>query len=110
MRYNLLKEKHNGGLNGYFGHDKTFAQLRNSYYWSSMREEVKKFVNKCIICQYAKGRQKNTCLYHPLPFPERLWDAINIDFVLELPRTQKGSDSIFFVVERLSKMTHFIPC
>jgi hypothetical protein len=46
MRDNLLKEKHNGGLDGHFGHDKTFAQLRNLYYWSSMREEVKKFVKK----------------------------------------------------------------
>jgi hypothetical protein len=110
MRDNLLKEKHNGGLDGHFGHDKTFVQLRNLYYWSSMREEVKIFVNKCRICQYEKGRQKNTCLYQPLPIPKRLWDAINMDFVLELPRTKKGSDSIFFVVDRLSKMTHFIPC
>jgi hypothetical protein len=38
MRDNLLKEKHNGGLVGHFGHDKTFAQLINSYYWPSMRE------------------------------------------------------------------------
>jgi hypothetical protein len=110
MRANLLKEKHNGGLDGHFGHDKTFSQLRNSYYWLSMREEVNFFLNKCIICQYEKGRQKNTGLYHPLPIPERLWDAINMDFVLGFPRTQKGSDSIFVVVEIFSKMAHFIPC
>jgi hypothetical protein len=95
MRDNLLKEKHSGGLAGHFGHDKTFAQLRNLYYWPSMREDVKKFVNKCIIFQYAKGRQKNTSLYQPLPIPERSWDVINMDFVLGLPRTKKGSDSIF---------------
>jgi hypothetical protein len=69
MRDNLLKEKHSGGLAGHFGHDKTFAQLSNSYYWSSMREEVKRFVKKCRICQYAKGRQQNTGLYQPLPIP-----------------------------------------
>jgi hypothetical protein len=73
--------------------------MRNSYYWPSMREEVKKFVNKCKICQYAKGRQQNTGLYQPLPIPERSWDAISMDFVLGLPRTQKESDSIFFVVD-----------
>jgi hypothetical protein len=50
MRDNLLKEKHSGGLAGHFVHDKTFAQLRNSYYCSSMREEVKKFMNKCRFC------------------------------------------------------------
>jgi hypothetical protein len=56
MRDNQLKEKHSGGLAGHFGHDKTFAQLRNLYYWLSMREEVKKLMNKCRFCQYAKGR------------------------------------------------------
>jgi hypothetical protein len=110
MRDNFLKEKHDGGLAGHFGHDKTFAQLRNSYYWSSMRKEVRTFVKKCKICQYAKGRQQNTSWYQPLPIPERPLDAINMDFVLGFPRTQKGRDSIFFVVEIFSKMTHFIPC
>jgi hypothetical protein len=69
MRDNLLKEKHIGGLARHLGHEKTFAQLSNSYYWPSMREEVKKIVNKCRICQYAKGRQQNNGLYQPLPIP-----------------------------------------
>jgi hypothetical protein len=46
MRDNLLKEKHSGGLTGHFGHDKTFVQLRSSYYWTGMRTDVIKFVNR----------------------------------------------------------------
>jgi hypothetical protein len=49
MRDNLLQEKHIGGLAGHFGQDKTYAQLSSFYYWLGMREDVKKFVEKCRI-------------------------------------------------------------
>jgi hypothetical protein len=75
-----------------------------------MREEVNKFVNKCKIFQYAKGKRQNTGLYQPFPIPDRPWDAISMDFMLGFPRTQRGSDSIFFVGDRFSKMAHFITC
>ena len=55
MRDSLLQEKHGGGLDGHFGQDKTYAQLRSFYYWPGMRADVKKYVEKCRVCQYAKG-------------------------------------------------------
>jgi hypothetical protein len=110
MRENLLKEKHSGGLDGHFGHDKTFSKLNGSYFWPGMRTDVKKFVDRCSICHHTKGKRQNTGLYHPLPIPARLWDIVSMDFILGLPRMKRGCDSIFVVVDRFSKMVHFIPC
>jgi hypothetical protein len=110
MRENLLKEKHSGGLVGHFDHDKMFSKLNGSYFWPGMRTYVKRFVDRCRICQHTKGKRQNMGLYQPLPIPERLWDAVSMDFILGLPRTQRGFDSIFVVVDKFSKMVHFIPC
>jgi hypothetical protein len=57
MRENLLKEKHSGGLVRHFGHDKTFTNMNESYFWPRMRADVKRFVDRCRICQHSKGRK-----------------------------------------------------
>jgi hypothetical protein len=110
MRENLVKEKHSRGLASHFGHDKTFAKLSESYFWPGMRVDIKNFVDRCQICQHSKGESRNAGFYHPLPIPERLWEAIRMDFVLVFLSTQRGVDSIFVVVDRFSNMAHFIPC
>jgi hypothetical protein len=66
MRENILKEKHSGGLDGHFGHEKTFVQLKILYFWPGMRIDVKKSIKKCRIFQHAKGKRQNTRLYQPL--------------------------------------------
>nr|GEV29701.1 hypothetical protein [Tanacetum cinerariifolium] len=70
-----------------------------SYFWPIMRKEMDLYVNRCRICQASKGTTTNVGLYMPLPVPVQPWVDISIDFMLGLPRTQKGNDSIIVVVD-----------
>ncbi|WVZ75958.1 hypothetical protein U9M48_023970 [Paspalum notatum var. saurae] len=95
---------------GHFGVYKTREVLAAHFFWPRMRADVERLVARCTTCQKAKSRLNNHGLYMPLPVPTSPWLDISMDFVLGLPRTKKGRDSIFVVVDRFSKMAHFIPC
>ena len=110
VREFLFWELHAGGLANHFGHNKTIEVIEHRFYWSSLKRDVPKLIGRCHTWQLAKQRKQNTGLYTPLPVPNRPWEDISMDFVLGLPKTLRKHDSIPVVVDRFSKMTHFIPC
>jgi hypothetical protein len=106
----LLQEAHGGWLMGHFGVKKTEDILATHFFWLKMRRDVVRFAVRCTACQKAKLRLNPHGLYMPLPTPSAPWEDISMDFMLGLSWTKRGRDSIFVVVDRFSKMAHFIPC
>lgn len=81
-----------------------------SFYWKGMYNDVVKYVESCLTCQQNKEeRAKEKGMLHPHGIPERCWDVLTMDFLTEFPTTEKGNDSVFVIVEKLSKRTLFIP-
>ena len=95
---------------GHFGAKKIEDVLASHFFWPMMRRDDERFVARCTTCQKAMSRLNPHGLYMPLSVPSIPLTDISMDFVLGLPRTKRGRDSIFVVVDRFSKMAHFIPC
>ena len=95
---------------GHFGAKKMEQVLADHFFWPKMRRDVERYVLRCVTCHKAKSHWNPSGLYTPLPIPIVPWKDISMDIVLGLPRTKRGRDSIFVVVDRFSKMAHFILC
>jgi hypothetical protein len=106
----FLQEAHGGGLMRHIGVRKTEDVLAAHFFWLKMRHDVERYVSWCTTCNKVKSRLNPHGLYMPLPIPSVPWEDISMDFVLGLPRTKRGRDIIFVVVDCFSKMAHFIPC
>ncbi|CAL2272040.1 unnamed protein product [Prunus armeniaca] len=92
------------------GSTKMYWTLRQYYSWPHMKGDIAKYVSRCLICQQVKAeRQKPYGLMQPLPIPEWKWEHITMEFVFKLPRTSKGHDGIWVIVDRLTKSAHFLP-
>ena len=75
-----------------------------------MKKDIVEHVAVCDVCQRVKAEhQKPAGLLQTLPIPEWKWDKLGMDFMTGLPRTRSGYDSIWVVVDCLTKVAHFIP-
>ncbi|GJP77401.1 hypothetical protein CLOP_g7799 [Closterium sp. NIES-67] len=107
----LIQESHDNPTSGHFGVDKTTKMLQRNYYWPNMADDVRKYVSSCTACQIMKSsHQRAAGLLQPLDPPERPWQHITMDYVTGLPTGPSGNDAILVVVDRLTKMAHFIAC
>ncbi|KAA3484224.1 Transposon Ty3-I Gag-Pol polyprotein [Gossypium australe] len=113
----MEKSKINRGLFNYFdegatgGHSGTNAtrhRMASLLYWKGMNVDIKQWIQECIVCQHYKyNTTSHLGLFQPLPLPSRIWSAITMDFIEELP-SSKGNDTILMVIIRLTNYDHFI--
>ena len=110
LRKAILEEAHSGSFAIHPGSTKMYQDLKISFWWSGMKRDVSKFVTKCLVCQRVKAEhQVPLGLLQPIRIPEWKWDRITMDFVVGLPLTGRKHDSVWVVVERLTKSAHFLP-
>jgi hypothetical protein len=108
MRDTLLKECHDAPLAAHGGAKCTTTFLEKSYYWPNLKDYAEEYVKTCLTCQQNRTlNKKQAGLLQPLPIPEGPWESVSMDFMVSLP--SKGFDAIMVVVDRFSKMAHFIP-
>jgi hypothetical protein len=87
-----------------------YHDLKATYWWCGMKRDVAEYVALCDTCQRVKAEhQRPTGLLEPLQVSEWNWEEITMDFIVGLSRTQSGYDSIWVIVDRLTKVAHFIP-
>ncbi|GKA28307.1 transposon ty3-I gag-pol polyprotein [Tanacetum coccineum] len=75
-----------------------------------MSRDVEHYIRRCMQCHKANGQSSPYGLYLPLPVLVALWEDVCLDFITRLPRTQRQKDSVMVVVDRFSKMAHFVAC
>ena len=75
-----------------------------------MKRDIEKFMARCLVCQQVKAEHQSPAgMMQPLPISKWKWDHVTMDFVVGLPRTASGKDAKWVIMDRLTKIAHFIP-
>ena len=110
IRQMVFDALHASPFAGHKGLHATSKLLKRDFYWPCMDADIKEWLQVCPSCQHNKASNKLPAgLLEPLPIPTRRCSDVSMDFITHLPLTRQGHTAIFVVVDRLSKLVHFIP-
>jgi hypothetical protein len=110
VRQQILDEAHLSRYSIHPGSIKMYQDLKQHYWWTKIKIKIARYVARCDTCKRVKAiHLKATGPLQSLPIPTWKWEDISMDFIVELPRTAKGYDSIWVIIDRLTKIAHFLP-
>ena len=106
----LLEEAHKSKFSIHPGATKMYRGLREDYWWPCMKRDVARCVEECLTCRKVKAEhQRPHGKLQPLEIPVWKWEQITMDLITKLPKTPRGFDAIWVIVDRLTKSAHFLP-
>src|SRR5437588_6061401 len=109
IKREILESEHDHPTAGHFGQKKTLEIISRNFYWPNMEETINEYVRTCDACQRNKSRRHAKYgLLQPLDVPYAPWKSISVDFFVALPESE-GKTQIMVVVDRFTKMAHFVP-
>jgi hypothetical protein len=110
LRQQIMDEAHLSLYSIHLGSTKTYQDLKQHYWWTKMKIEIARYVTKCDTCRRVKAvHMKTAGPLQSLPIPTWKWEDISMDFVVGLSKISKAHDSIWVIVDRLTKTAHFLP-
>jgi hypothetical protein len=110
LKDKILREAQESAYSIHPGENKMYHDLKATYWLHGMKRDVAEYVALCDTYQRVKTEhQRPTGLLQPLKVLEWMWEEIAMNFIVRLPRTQSGYDSIWAIMDRLTKVAHFIP-
>ncbi|GJX42574.1 putative reverse transcriptase domain-containing protein [Tanacetum coccineum] len=109
LRDLIMHESHKSKYSIHPGSDKMYQDLKKLYWWPNIKADIATYVSKCLTCAKVKAEhQKPSGLLQQPEIHEWKWEKITMDFVTSLPRTSSGYDTIWVIVDRLTKSAHFL--
>ncbi|GJS18071.1 putative reverse transcriptase domain-containing protein, partial [Tanacetum coccineum] len=110
LRDLIMHESHKSKYSIHPGSNKMYQDLKELYWWPNMKAIIAEYVGKCLTCSRVKAEcQKPSGLLVQPEIPMWKWERITMDFITKLPKTSNGHDTIWVIVDRLTKSAHFIP-
>ena len=108
LQTKLIQAFHSSPIGGHSGVLATYHKVKQLFSWTGLKKDVENFVKQCNVCQQAKHEHyKVHGLLKPLPIPDGPWQAISMDFIEGLPKSE-GYNVILVVVDHFTKVSHFL--